>query len=56
MKKNSIFRWGVAMLLLFTGLSLTAYAEDDGGSPFRKNHDVDLTVKSATLQLSLIHI
>ena len=50
MKKNSIFRWGVAMLLLFTGLSLRAYAEDDGGSPFRKNHDVDLTVKSATLQ------
>ena len=38
------------MLLLFTGLSLRAYAEDDGGSPFRKNHDVDLTVKSATLQ------
>lgn len=36
MKKNSIFRWGVAMLLLFTGLSLRAYAEDDGGSPFRK--------------------
>ena len=32
MKKNSIFRWGVAMLLLFTGLSLRAYAEDDGGS------------------------
>ena len=27
--------------------SLRAYAEDDGGSPFRKNHDVDLTVKSA---------
>ena len=50
MKKNYIFRWGVAMLLLFSGLSLRAYAEDDGGSPFRKNHDVDLTVKSATLQ------
>ena len=27
MKKNSIFRWGVAMLLLFTGLSLRAYAK-----------------------------
>ncbi|WP_295939778.1 TonB-dependent receptor [uncultured Alistipes sp.] len=51
MKKNSIFRMGVALFLLLTGMSLRAYAADDGRSnPPQKNYDVDLTVKAATVQ------